>query len=361
MMNPLGPPPPAVVHPDPRPVTAARISTPSYVSGLVRSGLVRPKRRLGQTFLVDRNVLDHLVRVVDPAGLAVVEIGAGLGGFTLALAEAGAARVVAVEKDRTLAALLAENVAGRPEISVHVGDALAEDLRELGLEAARAAPVGATAQAAPVGATAQAAPVGATAQAAPVGATAQATPVGVGAQAASLRPGPEPIIAGNLPYSITSPLLFKLLEAPLFWSRAVVMVQLEVAERILAAPGGKNYGALTLAVAAVAEAALAFRVGRGSFYPAPAVDTAVLTLRRRIAPAGGLDSAGLARLARLVRAAFGQRRKMLANSLAAGLGLPRAEVANLARGAGVAPERRAETLSLAEFLTLEVTLRGRLV
>jgi 16S rRNA (adenine1518-N6/adenine1519-N6)-dimethyltransferase len=338
MMNPFGPPPPAVVHPDPRPVTAARISTPSYVSDLVRSGLVRPKRRFGQTFLVDRNVLDHLVRVVDPAGLAVVEIGAGLGGFTLALAEAGAARVVAVEKDRTLAALLAENVAGRPEISVHVGDALAEDLRELGLEAARAG--------------VQAAPVGAGAQAAPGWATAQAT---------SLRPGPEPIIAGNLPYSITSPLLFKLLEAPLFWSRAVVMVQLEVAERILAAPGGKDYGALTLAVAAVAEAALAFRVGRRSFYPAPAVDTAVLTLRRRSVPAGGLDSGGLARLERLVRAAFGQRRKMLANSLAAGLGLPRAEVANLARAAGIAPERRAETLSLDEFLTLELTLRERLV
>jgi len=338
MMNSFGPPSSAVVHPDPRPVTAARISTPSYVSDLVRSGLVRPKRRLGQTFLVDRNILDHLVRVVDPAGLAVVEIGAGFGGFTLALAEAGAARVVAVEKDRTLAALLAENVAGRPEISVHVGDALAEDLRELGLEAARAG--------------VQATPVGTGAQAAPVGATVQAT---------SLRPGSAPIIAGNLPYSITSPLLFKLLEAPLFWSRAVVMVQLEVAERILAAPGGKDYGALTLAVAAVAEAALAFRVGRRSFYPAPAVDTAVLTLRRRSVPAGGLDSAGLARLERLVRAAFGQRRKMLANSLAAGLGLPRAEVANLARAAGVAPERRAETLSLDEFLTLELTLRERLV
>lgn len=338
MMNSFGPPSSAVVHPDPRPVTAARISTPSYVSDLVRSGLVRPKRRLGQTFLVDRNILDHLVRVVDPAGLAVVEIGAGFGGFTLALAEAGAARVVAVEKDRTLAALLAENVAGRPEISVHVGDALAEDLRELGLEAARAG--------------VQATPGGTGAQAAPVGATVQAT---------SLRPGSAPIIAGNLPYSITSPLLFKLLEAPLFWSRAVVMVQLEVAERILAAPGGKDYGALTLAVAAVAEAALAFRVGRRSFYPAPAVDTAVLTLRRRSVPAGGLDSAGLSRLERLVRAAFGQRRKMLANSLAAGLGLPRAEVANLARAAGVAPERRAETLSLDEFLTLELTLRERLV
>lgn len=347
MMNSFGPPSSAVVHPDPRPVTAARISTPSYVSDLVRSGLVRPKRRLGQTFLVDRNILDHLVRVVDPAGLAVVEIGAGFGGFTLALAEAGATRVVAVEKDRTLAALLAVNVAGRPEISVHVGDALAEDLRELGLEAARAG-----VQATPVGAGAQATPVGTGAQAAPVGATVQAT---------SLRPGSAPIIAGNLPYSITSPLLFKLLEAPLFWSRAVVMVQLEVAERILAAPGGKDYGALTLAVAAVAEAALAFRVGRRSFYPAPAVDTAVLTLRRRSVPAGGLDSAGLARLERLVRAAFGQRRKMLANSLAAGLGLPRAEVANLARAAGVAPERRAETLSLDEFLTLELTLRERLV
>lgn len=300
--------------------TSALVASPSYVSGLLRDGLVRPRRRLGQNFLVDRNVLSHLVSVLDPAGLDVIEIGAGLGALTLALAEAGAARVVAVEKDRFLAAILAETAAASPRIRLVVGDALELDWRELARSDGSGSPIG------------------------PAGAGAPTRPAG-------------PLVAGNLPYSVTTPLLLKLLEWPLFWPRAVVMVQLEVAQRILAGPGSKEYGALTLAVSAVARATLAFRVGPRSFLPAPEVDTAVLLLERREIPAGGLDAPGLARLAAVVRAAFGQRRKTVANALAAGLDRRREEVAGRLAAVGIDPVRRGETLSLDEFVLLEKTLR----
>ncbi len=288
------------------------IASPSYVAGLVRAGLVRPKRRLGQSFLVDGNVLDHLVDVIRPQGAGVIEIGAGLGALTLALAEAGAARVLAVEKDRVLAAILGENVADHPEIRVIVGDALELDWGELAREA--------------------------------TGGPGRA-------------PGGPPVVAGNLPYSVTTPLLFKLLEPPLFWERAVVMVQLEVAQRILAGPRTKDYGSLTLAVAAVARAKIAFKVGPRSFYPAPTVETAVLRLERRRETAGGLDPAGLGRLSTLVRAAFGQRRKTLANALAAGLGCGRTEITARLAVTGIDPVRRGETLSLDEYVLLERTFR----
>jgi 16S rRNA (adenine1518-N6/adenine1519-N6)-dimethyltransferase len=280
----------------------AEISSPSYVSGLVKTGLIRPKKRLGQTFLVDRNILDHIVAAAgDLVGRPVIEIGAGLGALTLALARAGADPVVAIEKDPVLLAHLARNTADEAAVRVIGGDALELDLRDLASE--------------------------------------------------------EAIAMGNLPYSVTTPLLIRLLKSPVFWPRAVVMVQLEVAERILAAPGGRDYGALTLAVSQVARAKLALRVGRRSFYPAPEVDSAVLILERRETPAGGLDPAGLARLTAVVRAAFGQRRKTAANAIAAGLGLDRALVSAKLTAAGIDPGRRGETLDLDEFVAIERVLR----
>ncbi len=237
-------------------------------------------------------------------GRAVVEIGAGLGALTLALAAAGAARVLAVEKDLGLATLLGENTAGWENVEVVLGDALDLDLASLA--------------------------------------------------------GGDPLVLGNLPYSITTPLLLKLLRPPVFWPRAVVMVQAEVAERITARPGTKEYGTLSLAVSRVARPELAFRVGRNSFYPRPEVDSAVLTLARREVPAGGLDPAGLDRLEVVIRAAFGHRRKRLSNALAAGLGLDRETVSRAVAGAGLDPGRRGETLDLEEFVTLERALRGLL-
>lgn len=312
------------MNPPKAPPLEVRVCSPSYVSGLIKSGLIRPRRRLGQNFLVDRNVLGRVVAALgELEGATVLEIGAGLGSLTFALAAAGAARVIAVEKDRTLAGLLTESVAtlaetaarppgavaGGGRIEVVTGDALEVDLRRLAGAAAHGPNTG------------------------------------------------KVLVAGNLPYSVTTPLLLRLLEPPLFWSRAVVMVQMEVARRILAGPGGKDYGALTLAVAAVAEARLAFKVSCHSFYPQPEVDSAVLRLERRATPAGGLDAAGLGRLSEVVRAAFGQRRKTLANALAAGLGLDRPAACSLIGAAGIDPGRRGETLSLEEFAALERAFR----
>ena len=290
----------------PERVASTVVASPSYVGRLLRDAAVRPSRRLGQNFLVDRGVLARVVSLIDPTGAEVLEIGAGLGALTLALAEAGARRVVAVEKDRRLADILVRNTAGWPQVQVVVGDALELDWRHLAGAAAAAG---------------------------------------------------ECVVAGNLPYAVTTPLLLKLVEPPLFWSRAVVMVQLEVADRILGRPGTKDYGALTLAVQAVASARLALEVGRRCFLPAPGVTTAVLHLERRPRPVGGLDPAGLARLAAVVRASFGQRRKTLANALAAGLGRPRPEVALRLAAAGIDPGRRGETLTLEEFLVVEEALR----
>ena len=173
-------------------------ASPTYVSGLVKAGLIRPKKRLGQTFLVDGNIIKHIVAAAgDLSGRPVVEIGAGLGALTLALARAGANPVVAIEKDPELLSHLVSNTESQTAVRVVGGDALGLDLRALA--------------------------------------------------------GADAIAMGNLPYSVTTPLLIRLLKPPVFWPRAVVMVQLEVARRILAAPGRKDYGALTLAVSQVAR------------------------------------------------------------------------------------------------------------
>ncbi|RJQ04509.1 MAG: ribosomal RNA small subunit methyltransferase A [Bacillota bacterium] len=285
------------------------MASPAYVSGLVRSGLISPRRRLGQHFLVDSNVLERILDVLTggatlPRETTILEIGAGLGVLTAALAGTGAGRVVAIEKDPKLAEFLVQNVAGRPEVEVVVGDALTLDMRALC--------------------------------------------------------GGDSLVVGNLPYSVSTPLLMAILEPPVFWLRAVVMVQLEVARRIAAPPGGKDYGALTLAVNALAEPRVAFRVSPASFYPRPGVDSAVVTLRRRAVPAGGLDDAGLARLRAVVRAAFSHRRKTLANALCSGLGLERGWVAALLERVGIDPSRRGETLSLEEFVRLQEALGPRL-
>lgn len=289
-------------------LTAAKVASPSFVTALVREGRVRPKRRLGQHFLVDRHVVERVVTcAAGDEGLGttgVVEIGAGLGALTLALAEAGASRVVALEKDPDLVAILVEAVAPWPGIEVVLGDALEFDLRRL---------------------------------------------VGTGL---------EPVVVGNLPYSVTTPLLLRLLEPPVFWSRAVVTVQLEVAERILAFPGTKEYGSLTLAVQAAARAEAVLRVPPHCFYPRPEVESTVLVLRRRGEPAGGLDPRGLRRLERVVRAAFGQRRKKVGNALAAGLRIPRDTAIAALERAGLDPGRRGETLSLEEFVQLTRSLDG---
>jgi 16S rRNA (adenine1518-N6/adenine1519-N6)-dimethyltransferase len=263
----------------------------THVMDLVRRYGIDPKRSLGQNFLVDEGHLDHIAAAaaLSPAD-AVVEIGPGVGTLTARLA-ARAGLVVAVELDDRLIELLRADFADRPHVTIVHGDFLALD-------------------------------------------------------PSSLIPAGRPYkVVANLPYYITSAALRRVLEAQRPPRLAVVMVQAEVAERICAAPG--DLSLLAVSVQFYATPAIVHRVPAGAFYPRPKVDSAVLRLEVRPQPA--VTDVSPARFFAVVRAGFSQKRKQLANSLAAGLALPKATVAAALRQAGVDPTRRAETLSLAEW------------
>lgn len=264
---------------------------------LARHG-IRPRKSLGQNFLISGNVLD---RIVAAAGIrlgdTVVEVGPGAGVLTRRLALAGA-RVITVELDARLLPLLEESLAGvSAAVSVVRADALAVDYRQLLAEHG--------------------------------------------------RPGSFKVVA-NLPYYITSPFIARLLEERYAFSRAVVMVQREVAERLAAGPGTKAYGALSVLTQCYATPEVVMRVSRRNFFPPPAVDSAVVRLERRPEPRVAAERAPV--FFRLVRAAFGQRRKMLATALAGGgLGPDRESWTQIAAAAGIDPRRRGETLTIEEF------------
>ena len=258
----------------------------------------RPRRRFAQHFLVDRGTIGSIVDLVRPTqGEIVVEIGPGKGALTDALM-ARLQRLVAVEIDRDLAAMLRERHSAE---GLHLieGDALKVDLGQV------------------------------------------------------LRDegGERLLVVGNLPYNITAPLLFHCLDYADCIDRAVVMVQREVARRLVAGPGSKDYGLLTVLVAMRAETDLRLQVNRRSFRPVPAVDSAVVELRFTAVPRFAVGD--MVRFDRLVRRAFGQRRKMLRNSL---LGLnPQGGkdwLAELGRRAEIELTRRPEELSIEEFVRL---------
>lgn len=257
---------------------------------IARHGL-RAAKALGQNFLLDEQLLDRIARVPgDLAGQRVYEVGPGPGGLTRALLRAGA-EVVAVERDRRcLPALseVAEAAAGR--LRVIEGDALAID------------------------------------EAATVGQCAH--------------------VAANLPYNVGTALLVRWLggeQWPPWWASLTLMFQREVAERIVARPGTSAYGRLAVLAQWRSEARLAMKVHRSAFVPPPKVMSAVIHIVPRVTP-GGVRAATLERL---TGAAFGQRRKMLRQSLK-GLEGGLEALASL----GIDGERRAETLSVEEFVAV---------
>jgi 16S rRNA (adenine1518-N6/adenine1519-N6)-dimethyltransferase len=162
------------------------------------------------------------------------------------------------------------------------------------------------------------------------------------------------LIVGNLPYSVGKPILMALIGARAAIHEMALMLQREVAERVAAPPGGKTYGSLSVFTQLHCDVRLALRVPPGAFRPPPKVESAVLHLRMLREPRVPLGDAR--RFETVVRAAFAQRRKMLANALGAGLGLPLEVVRRAATGAGVDPARRAETLTLVEFAELTARL-----
>lgn len=247
----------------------------------------RARKRFGQHFLHDPGVLARIVAAIDPKpGERVVEIGPGRGALTLPLLER-CRRLDVIEIDRDLVPLLRERAAGAGELVVHEADALEFDL------------------------------------------------------AALCGSGPKLRVCGNLPYNISTPLLFHLLESRTSIADMHFMLQKEVVDRIVAAPGGKAYGRLTVMLAAACESTALMRVGRGAFQPPPAVDSAFV----RLVPRAGapFPMPDPERFARVVAAAFSMRRKTLRNSLR---GL--VDAAQFA-SADVDPGRRPETLAPAEF------------
>jgi 16S rRNA (adenine1518-N6/adenine1519-N6)-dimethyltransferase len=252
--------------------------------------LIRARKRFGQHFLHDPGVLRRIVDAIGPRpGDRIVEIGPGRGALTLPLLER-CGRVEAIEIDRDLAALLAEQAAGKGELVIHVADALGVDFGSLH------------------------------------------------------GGGPKLRVCGNLPYNISTPLLFHLLEARDAIADMHFMLQKEVVDRMAAPPGGKSYGRLTVMLAAACRIEPLFRVGRGAFNPPPAVDSAVVRLVPHAADPFPLPDPG--RFARIVAAAFSMRRKTLRNSLR---GL--VDAAAFA-AAGIDAGRRPESLAPGEFARL---------
>lgn len=257
-------------------------------------------RALGQHFLRDDSVAERIVGLLRPTRRdLVVEIGPGQGALTGRLA-AACGRLIALEVDRELIARLRGRFAGVGHVEILDADARAYDYAAL----------------------------------------------------PGFKPDPagRVLVVGNLPYSVGKACLMALVEAGRAVDEMALMLQQEVAERVAAAPGGRTYGSLSVLTQMTCEVRLAFPVSPGAFRPPPRVDSAVLHLRVRAAPPVPVGDP--ARLRAVVRAAFAQRRKSLANSLAAGLGLPVDRAREAALGAGIDPRRRAETLSLAEFARL---------
>jgi 16S rRNA (adenine1518-N6/adenine1519-N6)-dimethyltransferase len=254
---------------------------------IARHGL-DARRALGQHFLLDGNLTARIVRAAGPlAGRHVIEVGPGPGGLTRALLDSEAASILAIEVDPRAVAAIEELAAEDARLRIIAGDALGMDLP-------------------------------------------------------GLVDAPRHVIA-NLPYNVATPLLVGWLRQAAAFERLTLMFQLEVAERLCAAPGTPAYGRLSVLAQWVCAADMALRLPPAAFTPPPKVHSAVVSLTPRAAqPAPALFAA----MERTTAAAFGQRRKMLRGSLRALGG-----EALLARAA-IAPDRRAETLSVAEFETL---------
>lgn len=271
------------------------------VSILKRYG-IRPSKGLGQNFLVDEQILERILAASDlSASDVVLEIGPGLGLLTRRIAER-VASVVAVELDRKLLTVLSEVLRDCANVHIVQGDILALDPLKT-LEDA----------------------------------------LGLG----SATPLRYKVVA-NLPYYITSSALRHLLSARVRPEQMTIMLQREVAERIVAAPG--NMSVLAISVQVYGSPEIAFRVPRGAFYPQPKVESAVL--RVRTYPQPRVPEEELARFFRVVNAGFAQRRKQLHNSLGHALNLPQDHVLAALADAHIAPGRRAQTLTIAEWAAL---------
>ena len=277
-------------------MTHSRLATPSATIEVLKRHGLATKKALGQHFLVDDNVVGRILELAALTGEeTVLEVGPGLGTLTVALCEHAGA-VVAVERDEQLLPALAANTGGCPRLAVVRADAVAVDARAL------AAPY-----------------------------------------------GPPSALVANLPYAVAATVVLRFFQELPELTSATVMVQSEVADRMAASPGCKQYGSYTVKLRLLAAPAGRFTVPRTCFLPPPRVDSAVLRLERR--PLAS-NPALVAAASRLADAAFAQRRKTIRNSMRSSLGCD-ADVLDAALAdAGIDGSLRAEMLEPERFLAL---------
>jgi len=277
-------------------VPYSQLATPHATRETLERHGLSTRKSLGQHFLVDDNIVGRILDLADLDGSEIVlEVGPGIGTLTVALCERATA-VVAVETDQRLAQILESTAEECGNLTLIMGDALKVPAQEL--------------------------------------------------VAGSL---PVNVLVSNLPYAVAATLVLRYFEEVDTVSSATVMVQAEVAARMAAVPGTKDYGAYTVKLALRAEVKGSFSVPRTCFLPPPRVDSTVIRLDRRT---DGVESGLIEDAATVADAAFCQRRKTLRNSLAAGLGVAPARVESLLDEAGLDSGSRAETLTPRDFLTM---------
>lgn len=275
----------------------SKVQSPKIIREILSERKLAPRKSLGQNFLIDRNILAKIAEAGHiNSGDLVLEIGPGLGALTEILLEQ-AGTVMAVEYDRGLFSILSERFRDSNNLKLFNQDIMETDLLEL---------------------------------------------------VRGFKSGLK--VVANLPYYITTPLIFKLVESRINWEAMVFLVQKEVANRICASPGTKEYGALTVMLNFYGKIEKIGNVSRTVFYPEPEVDSTIL----RIAPYQAPEVQILyPRLYRVVQAAFQQRRKTILNALGSiGFFQSKEELGIFLKAHGIDPNRRGETLSVAEFKSL---------
>lgn len=264
---------------------------------LLKAFGLKPKKRLGQNFLVSTSALDQIIQAAELTGKEdILEIGAGLGTLSLLLAE-GEGKLVAVEIDRDLLPVLTWVLAGLPDVELREGDILSLDLGDLGLRSGY-------------------------------------------------------IVVANIPYQITSRLIRRLLEHEFTATRLILTIQKEVAERIIAGPGDMSL--LALSVAVFGQARIEAVIGADAFYPRPGVDSAILRIDRH--PEPQVVREYLPQFFKLARAGFGQRRKQLQNAISSGLGVPKELIQHALEISRIDPSLRAQELDLEDWSRLLTVL-----
>ena len=284
-----------------------RLTDISYVKRLMASHGITFQKKFGQNFLINPMVPE---RIAEECGAApedvILEIGPGIGTMTQYLCEMYE-KVVAVEIDRALIPVLGETLADYDNVTVIEGDIMKTDLKSLFAEHFE---------------------------------------------------GKNVTVCANLPYYITTPILMLLLESGIPLDNITVMIQKEVADRLAAAPGSAEYGAVTASVSYYASVEKLFNVSAGNFLPAPKVDSAVVRMQLYREKPVRVKNEDM--LFRVIKSAFGQRRKTLLNALSAGMGeFTKSELSEAITAAGFAETIRGERLSVAEFGVLADVLWDR--